>query len=215
MLDRSSSHVAPCLHSMRSWWMQPPRSIHHIHFQLNDEFICGAQWYCRSRLRLSEGIPQPLDSNLQTHWERTSPLTLLPFHALLSVDKSIKQNMKVTKYKTPRSLIQYPGRVYSMPQVTVLKFLVMGARLLTWMASASNEVEHKGSTVYNTPNILAQLGEHGICDLPSMHNLPIQPVNSPDTRVHDSLALSSNTLADLGCSPGGILSMVWAICSQQ
>ena len=76
-----------------------------------------------------------------------------------------------------------------MPQGMDLKFLVMGARLLTWMASASNEVEHKGSTVYNTPNILVQLGECGVCDLPRMCNLPIQPANSSDMKVHDSLPL--------------------------
>ena len=55
---------------------------------------------------------------------------------------------------TPRSLIQNQGRVYSMPQGMDLKFLVEGTHLPTWMASASNEVEHKGSTMYNTPNIL-------------------------------------------------------------
>ena len=57
------------------------------------------------------------------------------------------------------------------------------------MASASNEVECKGSTVYNTPDILAQLGEHGVRDLPGTCNLPIQPANSSDTKVHDSLPL--------------------------
>ena len=91
--------------------------------------------------------------------------------------------MQVTKYKTPRSLVQYPGRVYSMPQVMDLKFLIMGARLLTRMASASNKVEHKGSTVYNTPNTLVQLGQHGVCDLPGTHNLPILPANSSDTKA--------------------------------
>ena len=79
--------------------------------------------------------------------------------------------------------------MYSKPQGTDLKFFVMGARLPIWMASASNEVEHKGSTMYNTLNILAQLGEHGVHDLPSMRNLPIQPANSPDMKVCDSLPL--------------------------
>ena len=91
---------------------------------------------------------------------------------------------------TPRSLIQYPGRVYSMPQGTGFNnFLVIGACLLMWMASASNEVECKGSTMYNTLDILAQLGERGVHDLPRMHNLPIQPANSPDMKACDSLPL--------------------------
>ena len=49
-----------------------------------------------------------------------------------------------------------------MPQGMDLKFLVVGTRLLMWMASASYEVEHKGSTMYNTPSILAQLGERDV-----------------------------------------------------
>ena len=59
---------------------------------------------------------------------------------------------------TPRSLIQDLGRVYSTPQGMDLKFVEIGARLLTWMASASYEIERNGSTMYNTPSILAQLG---------------------------------------------------------
>ena len=55
---------------------------------------------------------------------------------------------------TPRSLVRDLDGAYSMPQGTDLNFLVIGAHLLTWMASASNEVEHKGSTMYNTPDIL-------------------------------------------------------------
>ena len=86
-----------------------------------------------------------------------------------------------------------------MPQGMDLKFLVIGARLLMWMASASNEVEHKGSTMYNTPNILAQLGEHGVRDLPSMGNLPIQPANSPDTKACVSLPLVWQHTCRLGC----------------
>ena len=75
---------------------------------------------------------------------------------------------------TPRSLIQNLGGVYSMLRGTGLKFLEVGAHLPTWMASASYEVERNGSTMYNTPSILAQLGE---CDirlavyLPSTHFL--------------------------------------------
>ena len=94
-----------------------------------------------------------------------------------------------TDIMTPRLLTQNLGRVYSMPQGTDLKFLVKGARLPMWTASASNEVECKGSTMYNTPNILAQLGEHGVRNLPGMHNLSIQPANSPDTKACDLLPL--------------------------
>ena len=83
-----------------------------------------------------------------------------------------------------------------MPQGMDSKFLVVGTHLPTWMASASNEVECKGSTVYNTPVILAQLGEHGVRDLPSMCNLPIQPANSSDTKACGLLSLSGYTLAD-------------------
>ena len=60
---------------------------------------------------------------------------------------------------TPRSLILNPGRVNSMPQGMDLKFFVVGAHLLMWMASASYEVECNGSTMYDTPLILAQLGK--------------------------------------------------------
>ena len=73
-----------------------------------------------------------------------------------------------------------------MPQGMNLMIFVMSARLLTWMASASNEVECKGSTMYNTLGILAQLGEHGVHDLPRMRNLPIQPANSPDMKACNS-----------------------------
>ena len=92
---------------------------------------------------------------------------------------------------TPRSLTQNPGRVNSMPQGMDLKFFVIGARLLTWMASAFCEVERNGSTMYDTPCILAQLGK---CDVRvsafcQEHVFSIQPANSPDTKVHDSLRL--------------------------
>ena len=46
---------------------------------------------------------------------------------------------------TPRLLIQYLGGAYSKPQGMDLKILVISARLPTWMASASYEVERKGS----------------------------------------------------------------------
>ena len=88
-----------------------------------------------------------------------------------------------------------------MPQGTDLEFLIMGACLLMQVASASNKVEHKGSTVYDTPNILVQLGERGVRDLPGMHKLPIQPVNSSDTKAHDSLPLVWQQTCSLGSQP--------------
>ena len=53
------------------------------------------------------------------------------------------------------------------------------------MASASCKVEHSGSTMYNTPSILAQLGE---CDFRltaccQVRVSSIQPANSPDMKV--------------------------------
>ena len=92
---------------------------------------------------------------------------------------------------TPRLLIQDPGGVYSTPQGTGLKFLEIGTRLLTWMASASYEVERSGSTMYNTPSILVQLGE---CEVRitvccQVRVFSIQPANSPDTKAHISLHL--------------------------
>ena len=96
---------------------------------------------------------------------------------------------------TPRLLVQNPGGVCSTPQGTDLKFLVISACLLTWMASASYKIEHKGSTMYNTPSILAQLGE---CDVRMStscqeHVFSIQPANSPDTKACDSLPLVLST----------------------
>ena len=75
-----------------------------------------------------------------------------------------------------------------MPQGTDLKFVEIGAHLPMWMASASHEVEHSGSTMYNTPSILAQLGE---CDFRftahcHVRIFSIQPANSPDTKAHIS-----------------------------
>ena len=92
---------------------------------------------------------------------------------------------------TPRLLVQNPGRVYSTPQGTDLKFVEIGACLLTWMASASYEVERSGSTMYNTLSILAQLGECIIrltvcCQV---RVISIQPANSPDTKARISLHL--------------------------
>ena len=75
-----------------------------------------------------------------------------------------------------------------MPQGTDLKFVELGARLPMWMASASREVECSGSTMYNTPSILAQLGE---CDIRlttccQVRVSSIQPANSPDTKARIS-----------------------------
>ena len=60
---------------------------------------------------------------------------------------------------TPRSLVLNLGGVYSMPQGTDLRFVEIGTCLPMWMASASCKVECSGSTMYNTPSILAHLGE--------------------------------------------------------
>ena len=104
---------------------------------------------------------------------------------------------------TPRSLVQNLGRVYSTPQGTDLKFVELGARLLTWMASASREVECSGSTMYNTPSILAQLGE---CDIRltaccQVCISSIQPANSPDTKACISFRLVRPHTCRLGFQP--------------
>ena len=44
------------------------------------------------------------------------------------------------------------------------------------------------NNVYDTPVVLAQLGECGVCDLPGAHSLSIQPANSSDTKVHSTLS---------------------------
>ena len=104
-----------------------------------------------------------------------------------------------------------------MPQGMDLMFLVKGACLPTWMASASHEVEHKGSTMYYTPNILAQLGECNVrmstsCQecVTSQSNLLTLLIRKRVTRF----LLSGNTLADLGFNQGGILSTIQAIHNQ-
>ena len=104
---------------------------------------------------------------------------------------------------TPRSLVQNPGGVYSTPRGTGLKFVEIGARLPTWMASASYEVERSGSTMYNTPSILAQLGE---CDIRltaccQVRVFSIQPANSPDTKARISLHLVRPHTCRLGFQP--------------
>ena len=90
-----------------------------------------------------------------------------------------------------------------MPQGTGLKFVEIGARLPTWMASASREVEHSGSTMYNTPSILAQLGECNIrltvCCQVRVYS--IQPANSPDTKAHISPLLVRPHTCRLGFQP--------------
>ena len=70
-----------------------------------------------------------------------------------------------------------------MPQGTDSKFLVNGACLLMWMASAQSRQSAMAQKKCSTPVILAQLGECGVCNLPGMCNLPIQPANSTDTRA--------------------------------
>ena len=92
---------------------------------------------------------------------------------------------------TPRSLVQDRGRVYSTPWGTGLKFVEIGAHLPTWMASASYKVERSGSTMYNTPSILAQLGECDFCltTCCQVCVFSIQPANSPDMKARISLHL--------------------------
>ena len=118
---------------------------------------------------------------------------------------------------TPRSLAQNPGGVYSTPQGTDLKFLVVGAHLPMWMASASYKVGRKGSTMYNTPSILVQLGEHDVCMSTSCQERVTSQSNLLTLLIRKRVArflLSSNTLADLGFNQGGILSTIWAIHHQ-
>ena len=76
-----------------------------------------------------------------------------------------------------------------MPRGTGIKFVEIGARLPMWMASASYEVKRSGSTMYNTPSILAQLGECDICLTACCQVcvFSIQPANSPDTKACISL----------------------------
>ena len=78
-----------------------------------------------------------------------------------------------------------------MPQGMDLKFFVIGAHLPMWMASAPYKVEHNGSTMYDTPSILAQLGECDVCMTAFCQEcvFSIQPANSPDTKAHESLCL--------------------------
>ena len=92
---------------------------------------------------------------------------------------------------TPRSLVQNPSGVYSTPQGTGLKFLEIGAHLPMWMASASYKVEGSGSTMYDTPSIVAQLGECNIHIIAccQVRIFSIQPANSPDMKSHISLHL--------------------------
>ena len=114
---------------------------------------------------------------------------------------------------TPRSLILNPGGVYSTPQGMDLKFVEIGARLLMWMASASHEVEHSGSTMYNTPSILAQLGEYDI-RLTRVAKYAFTQSNLLTLLIRKCISLlflSNHTLADLGFSQGGMLSTNWAI----
>ena len=115
---------------------------------------------------------------------------------------SMPQGMGSIKM-TPRLLVQNLGGVYSTPQGTDLKFVEIGTRLLTWMASASCEVECSGSIMYNTPSILAQLGE---CDIHltmccHIRVFSTQPANSPDTKVRISPLLVQPHTCRLGFQP--------------
>ena len=63
------------------------------------------------------------------------------------------------------------------------------------------------NNVYNTPVILAQLGECGVCNLPGMRSLPIQPANSSDMKACGSLSpFPATTLEDMGRNQGGTMS---------
>ena len=82
------------------------------------------------------------------------------------------------------------------------------------MASASNKVECKGSTMYNTPNILVQLGEHDVRVSTSCHECVTSQSNLLTLLIQKHVTrflLSGNTLADLGFNQGGILSTIRAI----
>ena len=104
---------------------------------------------------------------------------------------------------TPMSLVQNPGGVYSTPRGTDLKFIEIGSRLPTWMASASCEVERNGSTMYNTLSILAQLGKCDIHLTPccQVRIFSTQPANSPDTKARISPLLVRSHTCRLGFQP--------------
>ena len=61
--------------------------------------------------------------------------------------------------------------------------------------------------MHNTPVVLGRLGEHGVCDLPGMRSLSVQPANSSDTKVCGMLSsFPATTLEDLGHNQGGMMS---------
>ena len=203
------------------WWPRPSRSICHHHFQLNDKFFCKGLQFCHCGFCFIKSISQSLYSEVWcvTTWCIFSgfvgrvhlPRFFFPF----TLHQRINNNANVNTKMTPRSLVQNPGRahstsqgtglitvtprlliqdlgrVYSMPQGTGLKFLEIVAHLPTWMASASYEVECSGLTMYDTPSILAQLGECDICVITCCQArvLSIQPANSSDTKACISLRL--------------------------
>ena len=105
-----------------------------------------------------------------------------------------------TDLMTRRSLAQNLGGGYSMPQGMDLMFLVKGACLPIWMASAPHEVECKGSTMYYTPNILVQLGEHDDRVSVSCQERVTSQSNllTPDTKECDSLPLVRQHTCRLG-----------------
>ena len=141
----------------------------------------------------------------------------------LMTPRSLTQNLggvysmpQGTDLMTPRSLAQNLGGVYSMPQGMDLMFLVKGACLPTWMASAPRGRTQR-STMYYTSNILAQLGDHNVrmsasCQecVTSQSNLLTLLIRKRVTRF----LLSGNTLADLGFNQGGILSTIQAVHNQ-
>ena len=104
---------------------------------------------------------------------------------------------------TPRSLILNPGGAHSTPRGMDLRFVEIGTHLLMWMASASHKVERSGSTTYNTPSILAQLGECDICLTVccQVRVSSIQPANSPDTKARISPLIVQPHTCRLGFQP--------------
>ena len=142
--------------------------------------------------------PRSLTQNLGRVYSTPQGMELMTPRLLAQNPGGVYSMPQGMELMTPWSLTQNLGGVYSTPQGTELMFLVVGAHLPTWMASASYEVERKGSTMFNTPNILAQLGEHSVHDLPRMCNISIQPANSPDTKACGSLPLVRQHTCRLG-----------------
>ena len=108
---------------------------------------------------------------------------------------------QVREIMTPRLLIQNTGRVCSTPQGTGNNFLKN--RCTSSNVDGYSFVRDRAQrlkTMYNTPSILAQLGECNICVPASCQEcvFPIQLANSPDTRACNSLPLVRQHTCRLG-----------------